>query len=698
MRFIEDFGGNMARSHVGTRLLLAGTLAVGAPALMAAPAVAAGAAFHPYVAYDPGSDPANVAVGDVTGDGRPDVLMTTEYYFDEANDYKLWVYPQQTDGTLGAPTRLDTGATYGSEMAIGVADLDGDGDLDAAVTTQDGVDLFVQQDGALVRSWTVPIPEGRDLSTVDVNDDDLADLVVNTDNGLRVWWQVNGDFMPSPQGASFGTGAVTEIETGDVTGDGLADIVGILGQTVEVRVQQPDHGFAAPVAYPVVGANETWNRANGLALGDLNADGLDDIAVTAGGNRPNSTVETRLQGSDGTLGAATVLASYDVPEPAEIADVTGDGRADLVVAHGGWNTVGVYEQTTSGTLYSESRFTVPYASHYRQRGLAVGDVTGDGRADVLLADYNNGLVLLRNAAPGTDILAPDTVITAGPSGSIQTRGATFSFQASEPSTFACSIDGGPWLGCASPKTYAGLTDGAHTFRVRATDTAGNTDTSPAQRTVVVEGPDTTITSGPTGAIRSTSATFGFSGAPGTTGFHCALDNGAWTACSSPTTYTGLQPGTSHTFRVRAYDDEGIVDPTPASRGFSIDVAADLAVAMTASSTTVKRGGTLTYRTTVTNLGGATATGVTLTQTLPSGVSLGSVATSTGSCTTSGAPATVRCTIATVAPGVSVTLTITVTVAVSKGTLNSTGVASADTWDPASTNNTATTAVKVGSGK
>jgi hypothetical protein len=77
-----------------------------------------------------------------------------------------------------------------------------------------------------------------------------------------------------------------------------------------------------------------------------------------------------------------------------VADVDGDERSDIVVAHGGWNAVGVYRQSNTGRLADEQLFAVPYASHYGATGLAVGDVTGEGRSDVLVADYNHGLVML----------------------------------------------------------------------------------------------------------------------------------------------------------------------------------------------------------------------------------------------------------------------------------------------------------------
>ena len=106
-----------------------------------------------------------------------------------------------------------------------------------------------------------------------------------------------------------------------------------------------------------------------------------------------------------------------------------------------------------------------------------------------------------------DTTPPETTITDGPSGTVPSTTATFSFTSSEAgSTFACSLDGAPATACVSPVTYTGLANGGHTFTVAATDPAGNTDPSPAAAswTVDTNVPDTTpptvtLTAPPAGA-------------------------------------------------------------------------------------------------------------------------------------------------------------------------------------------------------
>jgi NTP pyrophosphatase (non-canonical NTP hydrolase) len=84
-----------------------------------------------------------------------------------------------------------------------------------------------------------------------------------------------------------------------------------------------------------------------------------------------------------------------------------------------------------------------------------------------------------------DVSPPQTTINSGPSGPTNDPTPTFTFSSSETGSFQCRVDSGAYAACSSPKTTASLTDGSHTFSVRATDPAGNPDPSPATRTFTV---------------------------------------------------------------------------------------------------------------------------------------------------------------------------------------------------------------------
>jgi hypothetical protein len=178
------------------------------------------------------------------------------------------------------------------------------------------------------------------------------------------------------------------------------------------------------------------------------------------------------------------------------------------------------------------------------------------------------------SAQMADTTPPDTTITSGPSGQVTDPSASFTFTASEGGvTFQCSLDGQAYAPCTSPQHYTDLRDGTHHFDVRAVDAAGNADETPAERDWTVSRPDTTppnttITSGPSGTVEESQATFHFSSDEGDVTFECAKDTGAFLACESPKTYYGFTDGL-HSFRVRAIDKAGNPDPTPASREWTV---------------------------------------------------------------------------------------------------------------------------------
>ena len=175
--------------------------------------------------------------------------------------------------------------------------------------------------------------------------------------------------------------------------------------------------------------------------------------------------------------------------------------------------------------------------------------------------------------PPVDTTPPATSITANPADPSNSSDASFSFTSSEPgSSFQCSIDGGALATCASPATYSGLAEGAHTFSVEATDAAGNTDATPASFgwSIDVTPPDTALTAAPASPTNSTTATLEFtSSEPGST-FQCSLDGAAFSICASPATYPGLAQG-MHSVDVRAVDAAGNIDPTPAMQSWVIDL-------------------------------------------------------------------------------------------------------------------------------
>jgi hypothetical protein len=166
---------------------------------------AAGTLFQPYRAVDVGSWPEAVAIGDVTGDGRADVVMTTGYYFDAANDFRIWVFAQTEGGLLAAPVSYATGYTRTPE-SVAVGDITGDGLADVVVGLDEvGVQVFPQ------------LPTGTLASPV---------------------------FHPTPNG--------NLVRLGQLDGDGRLDVaaIGWGTKTVSVLLNDGAGSLRAPVQYP----------------------------------------------------------------------------------------------------------------------------------------------------------------------------------------------------------------------------------------------------------------------------------------------------------------------------------------------------------------------------------------------------------------------------------------------------------------
>ncbi|MEX0972336.1 MAG: DNRLRE domain-containing protein [Solirubrobacterales bacterium] len=245
-----------------------------------------------------------------------------------------------------------------------------------------------------------------------------------------------------------------------------------------------------------------------------------------------------------SAGTETVLAEQ---EGVTIPTGTTLAIADSGGALSAWRGSG--ESFTQLLIASDSTYSSGYAG-----------VAGSGnisRSD----DFKAGEV---------DGVPPDTTITEGPSGKILSPDATFAFTATEPgSTFECSLDEGAYAACESPKEYEDLAEEAHTFRVRATDPAGNLDPTPAERTFEVgDPPETTIDSPtPTYTSRETPEEVEFSADEEGSTFKCSFDSEEMSACESPYSLPEKVEEGWHTFLVQATDPAGNADATPAEWTF-----------------------------------------------------------------------------------------------------------------------------------
>ena len=146
-----------------------------------------------------------------------------------------------------------------------------------------------------------------------------------------------------------------------------------------------------------------------------------------------------------------------------------------------------------------------------------------------------GKISVSGGGTHTPSAPPDTRLTSGPSGLTATSSAQFTFASTLANgSFQCSLDAGPWLSCTSPQRYGALSDGPHSFQVRAVNADGTFDPTPAQAswTVDTTAPSVTLTR-PAGGSATNNAKPTFAGTAGTA------------------------PGDSSTITVKIYSGSGI---------------------------------------------------------------------------------------------------------------------------------------------
>ncbi len=178
-----------------------------------------------------------------------------------------------------------------------------------------------------------------------------------------------------------------------------------------------------------------------------------------------------------------------------------------------------------------------------------------------------------------DRAAPTTTFTSLPDTPTTSTSATFGFTGSDNITpvdnltYECRLDENEAARetCSSPKIYSVL-EGSHTFDVWAIDEFGNktADGARYQWAVDLTAPDTSIDSVSPSSTSSTRSfiTFNFSSPDATARLECSRDGAGWLSCSSPVAYTGFGLG-AHTFAVRAIDQAGNADDTPASYAWTV---------------------------------------------------------------------------------------------------------------------------------
>jgi acid phosphatase type 7 len=228
--------------------------------------------------------------------------------------------------------------------------------------------------------------------------------------------------------------------------------------------------------------------ANGGTVMDSGSEQCHGVPGSTGATPPTVTkVAPGNGGSDVAIGSNVTATFSEVMDEASVETpgnftLTKPDGPDVGSDPDPVTATSVVYDSNSKTVTFDPNANLDYSTTYTATVKGGANGVKDAAGNPLSADE---VWTFTTVAPPADTTAPNTTIVSGPSGTVKSRDATFTFSSTEPSnaTFQTRLDGGIWEanGTATSKKYSTLANGTHTFAVKATDAAGNTDPTPASR-------------------------------------------------------------------------------------------------------------------------------------------------------------------------------------------------------------------------
>ncbi len=317
-------------------------------------------------------------------------------------------------------------AKHFGALSFGDIDNDGNVDLVAPLITkwydgdENGIEIYMGDGaGGFSLKYMIDCDESANEAEVyDLDGDGYLDIAVSTEYALKVWYGSGAVNVWTEMSPPRSGNEITGIAVGDLNDDGLLDLVGcpyFFSETIRMYVQGVSRTWTE------VSFKEVRREAFGIKIADIDGDGNSDVIYGTRnegikawlGNNGGSPGGTDFQWSDGSMGLHDSGGTWN---QMELHDLTGDGKPELIAASNGGDDIYLYindqpkgwtwifrgDENSDDPLFKESPLTMggePYGANF-------GDWDGNGRLDAAACSWGTGVkawLITNNSSPdGTD--------------------------------------------------------------------------------------------------------------------------------------------------------------------------------------------------------------------------------------------------------------------------------------------------------
>jgi hypothetical protein len=378
--------------------------------------------FSPSVDFIPGSLPVSVSIGDFNGDGKPDMVVVN-YFGNSVSVFMNTTVTGASTPTFSAKTDF---ATAHRPYAVSIGDFNLDGKPDLAVTNSSSNSVSVFLNTAVTGASTPAFSPKTDFTTgtvpysvsiFDFNGDGKLDMAVANESEFTISVFIN---TTTPGASTPAFSAKTDFATGnnpysvtagDFNGDGKQDlaIANNLSNSVSILMNTTTTGASTPTfSHRVNFATE--NNPFSVSICDINRDGKPDLAVP---NSVSNTVSVFLNKTvpgalTPTFTSAENFTTGINPTSVSEVDLNGDGKQDLATTNAASGSVSVLLNTMElGAPSSSFSHRTDFATPAGAYTSSAGDLNGDGKPDIVTANYTSSTVsvFLNTTAPGSTVPA-----------------------------------------------------------------------------------------------------------------------------------------------------------------------------------------------------------------------------------------------------------------------------------------------------